>query len=165
LDKEVYSLYESMLNELMALNLTLSVAESCTGGLISHQITEISGASGCFKLGAVTYSNEAKIGILGVRESTLIESGAVSEQVAMEMAEGVAAKGDSSYGIGVTGIAGPGGGSPEKPVGLVYIGFFRSDTGTSHVERFNFQGVRTEIKEQAASSAISSFISFLTSTQ
>ncbi len=157
------SIYELLLRKLTDLGMTLSIAESCTGGLISHRITEIPGASACFDLGVVAYSNEAKVRVLGVSEATLLEHGAVSERVALEMAGGAARTGDSRCAIGVTGIAGPGGGSPGKPVGLVFIGLFRSDTRDSRVERFTFRGNRSEIKEQAASSAILSLLSFLDS--
>jgi nicotinamide-nucleotide amidase len=99
---------------------TLAVAESCTGGLIANRITNVSGASNVFLTGYVTYSNESKVRLLGVREETLTQHGAVSEQVCREMAEG--ARQHADYALATTGIAGPTGGTPEKPVGLVYLG-------------------------------------------
>ena len=100
---------------------TLAVAESCTGGYISHRLTNVPGASAVFSSGLVTYSNEAKQTFLGVRAATLAQHGAVSEPVAQEMAEGARRASHADYGIAVTGIAGPGGGTSEKPVGTVFI--------------------------------------------
>ncbi|MGZ8900287.1 MAG: competence/damage-inducible protein A [Limisphaerales bacterium] len=102
---------------------TLALAESCTGGYIANRITNIPGASAVFRAGLVTYSNEAKQTFLGVRAETLSQHGAVSEAVAREMAEGVRARTGADYALAVTGIAGPSGGSPEKPVGTVFIAF------------------------------------------
>ncbi|MDP9348394.1 MAG: competence/damage-inducible protein A, partial [Gemmatimonadota bacterium] len=102
--------------------LTLGVAESCTGGLIGHRITDVPGSSAYFLLGVVTYANEAKEQILGVRSETLREHGAVSTQTAEEMAAGVRRISGASLGLATTGIAGPGGGTPEKPVGTVCVG-------------------------------------------
>ena len=108
--------------KLMEKKLTLSSAESCTGGMFAAAMTGISGISQVFDRSLVTYSNEAKMQELGVREETLKAHGAVSEETAREMAEGLHRVSGSDICISVTGIAGPGGGSPEKPVGLVYIG-------------------------------------------
>ncbi len=101
---------------------TVAIAESCTGGLIANRITNVPGASAVFLAGFVTYSNQAKQDLLGVRAATLERVGAVSEEVVREMAEGALDRGKTDYAIAVTGIAGPAGGSPEKPVGTVYIG-------------------------------------------
>jgi nicotinamide-nucleotide amidase len=101
---------------------TIAVAESCTGGLIAHRITNVSGSSGVFINGCITYSNESKVRLLGVHEETLKAHGAVSEEIAREMAEGIRSRSRTDFGISTTGIAGPTGGTPEKPVGLVYIG-------------------------------------------
>jgi len=100
---------------------TLALAESCTGGNISHRLTNVPGASAVLLGGVVTYADSAKEKLIGVRAETLAQHGAVSEEVAREMALGVREKFGSDYAIAVTGIAGPGGGSPEKPVGTVYI--------------------------------------------
>jgi len=108
--------------KLMEQKLTIACAESCTGGMFAAALTDIAGISECFDRGIVTYSNEAKIQELGVNPETLKQYGAVSEQTALEMAEGVRRISGTDIGISVTGIAGPGGGTEEKPVGLVYIG-------------------------------------------
>ncbi len=106
---------------LTAAGKTVAVAESCTGGLIAHRLTNVSGASKVLLTGYVTYSNESKIKLLGVREETLAAHGAVSEQVCREMAEGCRQRSGADFALATTGIAGPTGGTPEKPVGLVYI--------------------------------------------
>lgn len=116
-------LEEVVVKMLAAARQTIAVAESCTGGAIANRITNVSGSSEVFINGFVTYSNESKTRLLGVSEKTLAEHGAVSEEVAREMAEGVRARSGANFGISTTGIAGPTGGTPEKPVGLVYIGF------------------------------------------
>jgi nicotinamide-nucleotide amidase len=116
-------LEEVVVKMLTAARKTIAVAESCTGGTIANRITNVSGSSEVFINGCVTYSNESKVRLLGVREETLKAHGAVSEEVAREMAEGVRAHSRSDFGISTTGIAGPTGGTPDKPIGLVYIGF------------------------------------------
>ena len=103
-------------------NETLSLAESCTGGLMAHRLTNISGSSAFFIFSGVTYSNESKIKCLGVSSETIEKFGAVDEQTAREMAEGARCIGDSTYGLSTTGIAGPTGGTIEKPVGTICIG-------------------------------------------
>jgi nicotinamide-nucleotide amidase len=115
-------LEEVVVRKLIAARKTIAVAESCTGGLIANRITNVSGSSKAFLNGWVTYSNESKMQLLGVREETLKKYGAVSEEVAREMAEGARQKSGATYALSTTGIAGPTGGTPEKPVGLVYIG-------------------------------------------
>jgi nicotinamide-nucleotide amidase len=119
-------LEEIVVKMLAAAHQTIAVAESCTGGAIANRITNVSGSSEVFINGCVTYSNESKTRLLGVLEKTLAEHGAVSEEVAREMAEGVRTRSGADFGISTTGIAGPTGGTPEKPVGLVYIGFATS---------------------------------------
>lgn len=131
---------------------SVSTAESCTGGLISHRITNVSGSSSYFMGGVVTYSNEAKMGLLGVGERLLEEQGAVSEQVAGEMAEGVRERFTTDYAVACTGVAGPTGGTKEKPVGLVYVAV-ATPAGT-RVERCQFEGSRERIKEQTADRAL-----------
>lgn len=123
---------------LESMQCTLSTAESCTGGLISGAITSVSGASNVFGFGVCTYANEAKMKLLGVRSETLAAVGAVSEETAMEMASGVRNLSGSDYGISTTGIAGPDGGTPEKPVGTVWIGF--SSEKKTFARKFVFDG-------------------------
>ncbi len=136
---------ESVVGDLLRRgNLTLSVAESCTGGLIGHRITNVSGSSDYFKFGAVVYSNDSKIGILGVDRKLIEQYGAVSEPVARAMSTRVKELGNTHIGLATTGIAGPTGGTPEKPVGTVYVGLsFLDDV---KVEHFLFRGNRLEIK-------------------
>jgi nicotinamide-nucleotide amidase len=131
---------------------TLATAESCSGGLIAHRVTNIPGSSGYFLGGVVTYSNEAKQGLLGVPADILETEGAVSESVARAMAQGVCKRFDADIGVGVTGIAGPGGGTVEKPVGLVYIAVTR--WGATEVRQCVFNGTRANIKKQTAETAL-----------
>ncbi len=131
---------------------TLAVAESCSGGLLSHRITNIPGSSDYFLLGTVTYSNQAKVKVLGVNPQDIEQYGAVSEPVARQMADGVRKLAGSDFGIGITGIAGPGGGTPEKPVGLVYIAL--SWDGGTEVHRKRFSGNRLQIKTYSTSHAL-----------
>lgn len=118
---DVESLEELVVKELKEKSMTIATAESCTGGLLSKRITDVSGASGVFETGCVTYANSAKEKLLGVPHEILEAHGAVSEETARAMAEGVRRLAGSSIGVGITGIAGPEGGTEEKPVGLIYI--------------------------------------------
>jgi len=131
---------------------TIAVAESCTGGLIGTRFTNISGSSKYFERGVVTYSNEAKIELLNVPGEIIENHGAVSEQVAILMAEGVRRVAKTDYGLSVTGIAGPAGGTPQKPVGLVFIGF--SHENDSFAQRFLFGEDRNSNRERAAQAAL-----------
>lgn len=127
---------------------TIAIAESCTGGLVSNRITNVSGSSKYFKMGLVTYSNETKENILGVSRDSLRKYGAVSKQVALEMAAGIKLLACVDIAVAITGIAGPTGGTKSKPVGLVYIALF---TGKKQiVKEFYFKGSREEIKFQAS---------------
>ena len=132
--------------------LTISTAESCSGGLVAHRITNVSGSSACYLGGVVSYSNEAKERHLGVPHDLLVAHGAVSESVAREMAEGARRVFGSDYAVGVTGIAGPTGGTPEKPVGLVYIAVAGPHDTISM--RNLFSGSREVIKDQTADAAL-----------
>ena len=118
---DVESLEELVVGELAAQGKTLATAESCTGGLLSKRITDVAGASAVFHMGVVTYANQAKEDLLGVSHETLERWGAVSSQTAREMAQGIVRRSQADLGIGITGIAGPDGGTAEKPVGLIYI--------------------------------------------
>ncbi|MBS1516191.1 MAG: competence/damage-inducible protein A [Bacteroidetes bacterium] len=132
--------------------LTLAAAESCTGGLLSSRITDVSGSSAYFLGGIVSYANEAKIEFLDIKEDTLKNYGAVSEQTAIEMAENVRKNFNSDIGISTTGIAGPTGGTAEKPVGLVYIGY--SDREKTYAKQFLFSAFRERNKKRAAQEAL-----------
>jgi PncC family amidohydrolase len=140
------------LNELLrSKKLKLTAAESCTGGLISAAITEIAGSSDIFDRGFVTYSNEAKIAMLDVSPITLETYGAVSEQTADEMVKGALKNSLADVAISVTGIAGPSGGSDDKPVGLVFIGVANKN-GTK-VFKHIFKGNRSEVRQQTVEKA------------
>jgi nicotinamide-nucleotide amidase len=133
-------------------NATLAVAESCTGGLLSERITSISGSSRYFVGGAVVYSNEVKTEFAGVPARLIAKYGAVSREVAVAMAEGIRKRCQATLGVGITGVAGPKGGTPEKPVGLVYHAL-ASETGTEVVEK-NFPGDRKRIRWFASQQAL-----------
>ncbi len=133
-------------------NLTIACAESCTGGLLTSRLTDISGSSAYVKGSVVAYANEIKISALHVREKTLEEFGAVSEPVALEMAAGIRENFNTSIGLSITGIAGPTGGTEDKPVGLVYIAVSGDDGDMA--KKFNFNGTRTEIKQKAVEAAL-----------
>ena len=133
-------------------NSTVSTAESCTGGLIGHRLTEVSGSSDVYKGGFVVYSNESKIDLLGVDKSILKKYGAVSEETAQSMAKNVTKIFASDYGISVTGIAGPDGGTDQKPVGLVYIGFAKKDD--VKVKKFHFGTDRKKNKLRTSQAAL-----------
>ena len=121
------ALAETLVKALAQRGMTVAAAESCTGGMVTAAITSVSGASAVLEYSAVTYANRRKEQMLGVRRETLSAYGAVSAQTACEMAKGLAAAADADMGLAVTGIAGPTGGTPEKPVGTVYIAVFQSD--------------------------------------
>lgn len=130
----------------------VATAESCTGGLVAAGLVGVAGASEVFHAGFVTYANEAKEKLLGVSHGTLEEYGAVSSQTAGEMAAGAAREGEADTAIAITGIAGPGGGSTEKPVGLVYIGCYAF--GEVLVKQYQFPGNREEVRQAAAAAGI-----------
>ncbi|WP_413911667.1 CinA family protein [Desulfobacula sp.] len=119
-------------------NKTLAIAESCTGGLISNMMTDISGSSDFFLFSGVTYANDAKINILNVQKKTIIDHGAVHEQTALEMAKGVRQKANADFAISTTGIAGPTGGTKERPVGMVCIGIAGADFAKAKTYKFSF---------------------------
>ncbi|NIM02955.1 competence/damage-inducible protein A [bacterium] len=132
---------------LLSKRLTLAVAESCTGGLIGDRITDVAGSSVYFKEGIVAYSNEAKVRVLGVKEDTVNEFGAVSRESALEMANGIQRISETDIGLATTGIAGPTGGTAKKPVGLVYVALVWPKMGLEICKEFHFSGKRREIKE------------------
>jgi nicotinamide-nucleotide amidase len=138
---------------------TITTAESCTGGMIAASITDIAGSSQYFDRGFVTYSNQAKIEMLDVQPLTLDRFGAVSEQTARLMARGAFAHSNANIAISVTGIAGPDGGTDEKPVGTVYIGL--CDDTDAYVYHHVFAGDRATVREQTAKHAIQHMIDYL----
>ncbi len=131
---------------------TIALAESCTGGLLTSRLTDVPGSSDYVERGLVSYSNRAKVELLGVSNSLMAEHGAVSEQVAHAMAEGIRSRAGTNVGIGVTGVAGPGGGTPEKPVGTVAIAIVAGDG--ARVRTFQFIGDREQVKYQSAQAAL-----------
>lgn len=150
--KEKITLEMSVVNLLEKNELTISTAESCTGGLLAGRLINVPGVSDVYKEGFITYTNKAKRKTLGVNKSTLKKYGAVSEQTAKEMAVGAALAADTDISISVTGIAGPDGGTNEKPVGLVYVGVCIKDI--VHVEEFRLSGDRANVREQTVISAL-----------
>jgi len=139
---------------LLKKRLRLAVAESCTGGAIGDRITDVSGSSVYFNEGIVAYSNEAKVRILGVKGETLNEFGAVSRETALEMARGVERISGADIGLATTGIAGPTGGTSQKPVGLVHIALVWPGAGVEICNEFHFTGQRREIKESTVITAL-----------
>jgi PncC family amidohydrolase len=131
---------------------TLAIAESCTGGLITHRLTNVPGSSAYLVGAVIAYAYEAKVAALGVSWETLNQYGAVSEQTARAMARGAREKFSSTVGLAVTGIAGPGGGTPEKPVGLTYLAL--ADTAGEIVEHHVWRGDRVQNKQQSAEAAL-----------
>lgn len=150
---DVSSLEEVVVRGLAQRGLTIAVAESCTGGMIAKRLTDVPGASAVFGCGCVTYANEMKTKLLGVPEETLSRCGAVSEEVALCMARGVRALSGADIGVSVTGVAGPGGGSEDKPVGLVYIGLSTKD-GDQVFERRRLRATRERVRLFASSAAL-----------
>jgi len=150
---KLVELAENVITACKKHNLRLATAESCTGGLIAGCLTSISGASDVLKFGFVTYTNQAKINLLGVSASTLNKHGAVSEIVSRSMANGAIRPGNADISVSVTGIAGPGGGSNEKPIGLVHISVARNHFHTLH-ERYLFDGDREAIRLQTVRAAL-----------
>ena len=148
----------ALIQKLSASNQTLSTVESCTGGLLFGYLTAVPGASAVLERGFITYSDQSKQEMVGVTENTLAAFGAVSQQTAEEMAKGGCQIARTDLSISLTGIAGPSGGSPEKPVGLVWISAFRKD-GIQQTERYLFTGDRQQIRILACTHAVSLLLS------
>ncbi|MCU0650839.1 MAG: nicotinamide-nucleotide amidohydrolase family protein [Candidatus Omnitrophica bacterium] len=138
---------------LLQKNKTVAVAESCTGGLVSSLLTSLPGSSAYFLLGVAAYSNKAKRDILKIPVSLLKKHGAVSSQVALAMAVNVRKLAGADFGIGITGIAGPGGGTPDKPVGTVYIAGV--STSAKICKKFHFRASRSGVRARSADAALS----------
>ena len=146
MEAEVNGLNEAVVKLLAEKKMTISSAESCTGGLFSALITNVPGASDILNEAFVTYANSAKMKYLGVKEETLEKHGAVSHETAFEMAEGLRARTGADVAVGITGIAGPGGGTKEKPVGLVYAGVCVN--GKTEVIEMRHDGTREQVREK-----------------
>lgn len=152
-DSELFQLSEKVGQALKAQGATVTAAESCTGGWIAKTLTDVAGSSAWFERGFVTYSNEAKSQMIGVSAVTLEQHGAVSEPVVVEMAVGALRAARASYAVSVSGIAGPEGGSDEKPVGTVWFGV-ASATGQGVTQRECFAGDRESVRRQATAFAL-----------
>jgi nicotinamide-nucleotide amidase len=148
LDPETLTLAEQVLAACRARGWHLAAAEACTGGLVAAALTAIAGASDVVERSFVAYSNEAKMELFGVAADTIAAHGAVSAQTCAAMARGAVARAPVDLAVSIVGIAGPGGGTPQKPVGLVYLGIARKD-GAAHVERRIFPGDRAAIRNAA----------------
>jgi nicotinamide-nucleotide amidase len=153
MNKDLQALSESVLSACRAARLRLATAESCTGGLVAAALTDIAGSSDVVERGFVTYSNEAKAELLGVPATMITAHGAVSAQVATAMAQGALARAPVDLAVSITGIAGPGGATPGKPVGLVYFGILRKG-GSARVERHTFPGDRAAVRAAATERAL-----------
>ncbi len=147
-------------DRLSAKNMLVATAESCTGGWVAKVITEIAGSSRWFDRGFVTYSNQAKQEMLGVREETLVSRGAVSEATVVEMARGALNNSQAAVALSVSGIAGPGGGSPEKPVGTVWFAWARDD-GEVQTRMERIAGDRDAVRRQAVVVALQGMLDLL----
>lgn len=152
-DEQLHSLAEQLGDRLKAANTLLACAESCTGGFVSKVITDIPGSSEWFDRGFVTYSNEAKQELLGVPAETVSEFGAVSEQTARAMAAGALRHSQAAITLAITGIAGPGGGRLDKPVGMVWFAWATRD-GRIDSEALQFMGDRDSVRRQAVAHAL-----------
>lgn len=157
MDNQLYELAEQLGHKLTARGDKIATAESCTGGWIAEIITEVPGSSTWFDRGFVTYSNNAKVQMLGVNPQTLAQYGAVSAEVVTEMVAGALANSEADWAIAVTGIAGPDGGSDEKPVGTVYIAW-KHKTGIARAEKMQFSGTRYQIRLQSVLKALTGMI-------
>ncbi|WP_130620332.1 CinA family protein [Dyella amyloliquefaciens] len=160
-DAELKELAEQIAAAALRQRLMLVTAESCTGGWIAKTLTDLAGSSAWFDAGVVTYSYEAKEALLGVNPRTLERTGAVSEETALEMVSGALARFGAGMAVAVTGIAGPGGGTQDKPVGTVWIGWKRRG-GYAHARLFHFDGDREAVRRQTVAAALNGIIKALT---
>ncbi|TDG08756.1 CinA family protein [Paraburkholderia guartelaensis] len=158
-DSVVHQLAIRVGNKLRDGRLMLATAESCTGGMVATAVTDISGSSVWFERGFVTYSNQAKTEMIGVPPELIEKHGAVSEPVARAMAEGALSNSRAQVSLSITGVAGPGGGTPEKPVGMVSFGW--SNRLHTSVETLVFKGDREQIRVQAAAHALRGLLAFI----
>jgi len=154
------NLAEQLGNSLLARGELLTAAESCTGGWLAQSVTAIAGSSAWFDRGFVTYSNAAKMDMLGVPETTLARHGAVSEPTARAMAQGALAHSLADWSVAITGVAGPSGGSPEKPVGTVCFAWAQKDAGCE-AQTCHFSGDRAAVREQSVAHALKGLLARL----
>ncbi|AGG89716.1 MULTISPECIES: CinA family protein [Gammaproteobacteria] len=152
-DAELLALAGEVASEVQRCRLMLVTAESCSGGWIAKTLTDLPGSSAWFDAGVVTYSYEAKEALLGVNPRTLEHTGAVSEETVLEMVSGALARFGAGVAVAVTGIAGPSGGTPDKPVGTVWIGWKRRG-GYGHAQLFHFPGDREAVRRQTVAAAL-----------
>jgi nicotinamide-nucleotide amidase len=152
-DAELLALAGEVASEVLRCRLMLVTAESCSGGWIAKTLTDLPGSSAWFDAGVVTYSYEAKEALLGVNPRTLEHTGAVSEETVLEMVSGALARFGAGVAVAVTGIAGPSGGTPDKPVGTVWIGWKRRG-GYGHAQLFHFPGDREAVRRQTVAAAL-----------
>lgn len=157
MESELFELAEQLGRKLKSCEKKIATAESCTGGWIAQTITDVPGSSAWFDRGFVTYSNAAKVQMLGVSPQMLEEFGAVSAETATEMAAGALAHSDADIAVAVTGIAGPDGGTTDKPVGTVFIGW-ADKNGEANVVKKQFAGNRRQIREQTVKSVLEGMV-------
>jgi len=155
-----FTIEEQLVNVLIEKNWHISCAESCTGGLVASRIVNVANASRVLDVSFVTYANEAKMKYLGVSPDTITAHGVVSEEVVREMAQGVAKEAGSQVGIGISGIAGPGGGTDKKPVGMVCFGFYVNGTITTKTMQFGNPG-RNEVRALSTEYALKTILELL----
>lgn len=154
------ALEEQVVDKLIEKNYKISFAESCTGGLCCGTIVNVTNASKVLDMSFVTYANEAKIELLGVKADTILSHGVVSEEVAYEMAQGVAEKAGSQVGVGITGVAGPGGGTAKKPVGMVCFGFCVNGEIKTYTKQFGEIG-RNQVRKSSVEFVLQTLIDLL----
>lgn len=154
------ALEEQVVEKLIEKNYKISFAESCTGGLCCGTIVNVTNASKVLDMSFVTYANEAKIKLLGVKADTILANGVVSEEVAYEMAQGVARTAGSEVGVGITGVAGPGGGTPKKPVGMVCFGFCINGETTVFTKQFGEIG-RNQVRKSSVEFVLGTLLELL----
>lgn len=160
-DSELLRIAASVAHELVAHGMTMATAESCTGGWIAKVMTDIAGSSAWFECGVVAYGYEAKQALLGVQAQTLERTGAVSQETVTEMVNGALARYGAGFAVAVTGIAGPSGGMPDKPVGTVWIGWKRRG-GYAEAQQFHFAGDREAVRRQTVAAALDGMRRILT---
>lgn len=159
---ETLRLAERVVREASQRDATLATAESCTGGLVAAAITAVPGSSRVFRAALVAYANEAKRVLLGVRDETVAAHGAVSEQAVLEMAGGAVERSGADVAVAISGVAGPSGGTPDKPVGTVWIGWY-SKEGAVGARRFRFDGDRAAVRAAATQEALKLLLGVLVS--